>query len=162
MRIVHRYLGYFMAGIMAVYAFSGIILIYRDTNFLKSEKEYHKVLDKNLNEKQLKTELKMKGLEITSEKDNVLYFKDGTYNKITGEADYKKMELPLVIDKMAKLHKSKSEESLSPLNVFFGVCLLFFVVSSFWMFNVKSKAFKRGLIYTGAGLILAILLLLIG
>ncbi|MBN9313617.1 MAG: hypothetical protein BGO40_12200 [Chryseobacterium sp. 39-10] len=72
------------------------------------------------------------------------------------------MELPLVIDKMAKLHKSKSEESLSPLNVFFGVCLLFFVVSSFWMFNVKSKAFKRGLIYTGAGLILAILLLLIG
>ncbi len=75
MRIVHRYLGYFMAGIMTVYAFSGIILIYRDTNFLKSEKEYHKVLDKNLNEKQLKTELKMKGLEVTSEKDNVLYFK---------------------------------------------------------------------------------------
>lgn len=27
MRIVHRYLGYFMAGIMTVYAFSGIILI---------------------------------------------------------------------------------------------------------------------------------------
>ena len=30
MRITHRYLGYFAAGIMAVYALSGVLLIYRD------------------------------------------------------------------------------------------------------------------------------------
>ena len=38
MRIVHRYLGFFMAGIMAVYAISGVLLIYRDTDFLKQVK----------------------------------------------------------------------------------------------------------------------------
>ena len=30
MRIFHRYLGFFLAGIMAVYALSGIVLIFRD------------------------------------------------------------------------------------------------------------------------------------
>lgn len=35
MRIYHRYLGYFLAGIMAVYAISGLTMIFRDTDFLK-------------------------------------------------------------------------------------------------------------------------------
>jgi len=38
MRIYHRYLGFFLAGIMAIYALSGIVLIFRDTNFLKQER----------------------------------------------------------------------------------------------------------------------------
>jgi uncharacterized iron-regulated membrane protein len=42
MRIYHRYLGFFLAGIMAIYSVSGIIMIFRDTDFLK--KENHKVL----------------------------------------------------------------------------------------------------------------------
>lgn len=37
MRIIHRYLGFFLAGIMAVYALSGIIMIFRDTDFLKKK-----------------------------------------------------------------------------------------------------------------------------
>ena len=44
MRIYHRYLGFFLAGIMAVYTISGIILIFRDTDFLKSEKKISKQL----------------------------------------------------------------------------------------------------------------------
>ncbi len=43
MRVTHRYLGYFLAGIMAVYAVSGIILVYRDTDFLKSEKNMRRL-----------------------------------------------------------------------------------------------------------------------
>ena len=38
MRVFHRYLGFFLAGIMAVYSISGIVLIFRETEFLKSEK----------------------------------------------------------------------------------------------------------------------------
>ena len=38
MRVYHRYLGFFLAGIMAVYAISGIVLIFRETPFLKSDK----------------------------------------------------------------------------------------------------------------------------
>ena len=37
MRVYHRYLGFFLAGIMAIYSISGIILIFRETSFLKSE-----------------------------------------------------------------------------------------------------------------------------
>ena len=33
MRVYHRYLGFFLAGIMAVYAISGIVMIFRDTDF---------------------------------------------------------------------------------------------------------------------------------
>ncbi|CAA7196385.1 hypothetical protein [Chryseobacterium potabilaquae] len=161
MRITHRYLGYFLAGIMAVYAVSGVILVYRDTDFLKKEKKYEKVLEKNLSEKELGKELKIKNFEIEKTENNFQYFKQGSYNLITGEAKYSKKELPYILDKMTKLHKSQSKDKLSPLNTFFGIALFFFVISSFWMFNPKTKAFKRGMIFTAAGLVISIILLLI-
>ena len=46
--------------------------------------------------------------------------------------EYKKKELPFVLDKMTKLHKSQSKDTLSPLNTFFGISLFFFVISSFF------------------------------
>ncbi|ALR31312.1 hypothetical protein ATE47_12620 [Chryseobacterium sp. IHB B 17019] len=161
MRIVHRYLGYFLAGIMAVYSVSGILLVYRDTDFLKKEKNYDKVIDKNLSEKELGKELKIKNLEVEKTEGTVLKFKQGTYDASTGQAKYSKKELPFVLDKMTKLHKAQSKDTLSPLNTFFGVSLFFFVISSFWMFNPKTKAFKRGIIFTIAGLIVSIILIFI-
>ncbi|GAA4150215.1 hypothetical protein GCM10022217_02950 [Chryseobacterium ginsenosidimutans] len=161
MRITHRYLGYFLAGIMAVYALSGVLLVYRDTDFLKNEKKYDKVIGKNLSEKELGRELKMKNLEVEKTEGTVLKFKQGTYDSATGQAKYSKKELPFVLDKMTKLHKAQSKDTLSPLNTFFGISLFFFVISSFWMFNPKTKAFKRGMIFTIAGLIISILLLVI-
>ena len=158
MRIFHRYLGYLMAGIMAVYSISGVILVYRDTDFLKKENHYEKVFDKNLTEKQLGDETKIKNFEITKTENGIAYFKEGTYNSLTGKADYKKKELPFVWDKMTKLHKAKSAQALSPLNTFFGVCLFFFVISSFWMFPPKSKVFRRGMIFAAIGFVLALLL----
>ncbi|MDR6404540.1 MULTISPECIES: hypothetical protein [Chryseobacterium] len=161
MRIVHRYLGYFLAGIMAVYSVSGILLVYRDTDFLKKEKNYDKVIDKNLSEKELGKELKIKNLEVEKAEGTILKFKQGTYDASTGQAKYSKKELPFVLDKMTKLHKAQSKDTLSPLNTFFGVSLFFFVISSFWMFNPKTKAFKRGIIFTVAGLIVSIILMFI-
>ena len=54
MRIYHRYLGFFLAGIMAVYALSGIILIFRDTNFLKQEKQVNQQLKPGLSAEDLR------------------------------------------------------------------------------------------------------------
>ncbi len=161
MRIVHRYLGYFLAGIMAVYAISGILLVYRDTDFLKKEIKYEKKFDANLDEKALGKEIKIKGFEVDKTENGIMYFKQGTYNIATGEANYSKKELPFVLDKMTKLHKSQSKDTLSPLNTFFGISLFFFVISSFWMFNPKTKAFKRGMIFTAIGLVLALAMLFI-
>lgn len=161
MRIVHRYLGYFLAGIMMVYAVSGILLVYRDTDFLKKEIKYEKKFDANLDEKALGKEIKIKGFEVDKTENGIMYFKQGTYNIATGEAKYSKKELPFVLDKMTKLHKSQSKDTLSPLNTFFGISLFFFVISSFWMFNPKTKAFKRGMVFTAIGLVLAIAMLFI-
>ncbi|SFI13482.1 hypothetical protein [Halpernia frigidisoli] len=159
MRVTHRYLGFFMAGIMAMYSISGILLIYRDSDFLKKESIIEKNIGKNLSDKDLGKELKIKNMEVLKTEGNILSFKEGVYNSESGDVKYTKKELPLILKKMTNLHKAQSKDRLSLLNVFFGISLFFFVLSSFWMFNVKSKAFRRGMLYTAAGLILSVILI---
>jgi hypothetical protein len=161
MRVYHRYLGYFLAGIMAMYAISGIILIFRDTAFLKVEKQVEKSLKPNLKAEDLGKELKMRDLKIDREEGSLLYFKLGTYNKETGLARYNTKDLPPFLNKLTKLHKASTKEPLFFLNVFFGVSLLFFVISSFWMFLPKTSIFKKGLYFTLAGVLLTIILLIL-
>ncbi len=161
MRILHRYIGYFMAGIMAVYAISGVLLIYRDTDFLKKEKKFDKKIEANLPAEKLGKELKIKGLEVKEQKGDLLFFKEGTYNTKTGEAKYTKKDLPFFLKKMTELHKTDSKHKFAFLNTIFGASLFFFVLSSFWMFNPKSKIFKRGIIITTVGVLLALLLIFI-
>lgn len=59
MRPYHRYLGFFLAGIMTVYSISGIILIFRDTDFLKTEKQVEKNIKPNLKADEVGRELRM-------------------------------------------------------------------------------------------------------
>jgi uncharacterized iron-regulated membrane protein len=159
MRVIHRYLGFFLAGIMAVYALSGILLIFRDTDFLKQEKNTVAKLAPNLTEEELGKELHIKKLKVSREEDNILFFKDGSYNKINGTADYTTTSLPFIIEKMNHLHKAKTGQPLFFLNVFFGVSLLFFVISSFWMFLPKTTVFKKGIYFTAAGIVLTLIML---
>lgn len=159
MRIVHRYLGFFLAGIMAVYAFSGVILIYRDTDFLKTEKSIEKKLQPNLENEAIGKELKIKNFVVEKTEGNIVHFNNGTYNNNTGVANYTSKELPFVIKKFTELHKANSKSPLYFLNIFFGVSLLFFVVSSFIMFKPKTKNFKEGIYIAIVGVILTIVIL---
>ncbi|MDB5207908.1 MAG: rane protein, partial [Flavisolibacter sp.] len=93
------------------------------------------------------------------ESGDVQTFKGGTYNKASGDAVYKVKSLPPVMDKLTKLHKANSSQPLFFLNVFFSVSLLFFVISSFWMFLPKTTIFKKGLYFAVAGLVLTVVLL---
>ena len=161
MRVYHRYLGYFLAGIMAMYAISGITLIFRDTDFLKQEKQIEKQLKPGIESEELGKELKKKDLKIEKEEGDIISFKEGTYNKLTGIAKYSSRELPYYMQKLTKLHKASTKEPLFFLNVFFAISLLFFVVSSFWMFLPKTTIFKKGLYFTLAGIILTIILLIL-
>lgn len=161
MRIWHRYLGYFLAGIMAVYAASGVVMIFRDTDFLKKEETVSKKLKPGLSAADLGREVRMRDLKIESESGDVQSFKGGTYNKTTGDAVYKVKSLPVVMDKLTKLHKASSGQPLFFLNVFFGVSLLFFVVSAFWMFLPRTAIFRKGMYFALAGLILTIVLLFV-
>ena len=159
MRVIHRYLGFFLAGIMAVYALSGIVLIFRDTDFLKQKEEITKELAPNIAKEELGKALDMKRFNVEKEEGNIYYFKNGTYDKSTGVAKYTKTELPLILNKMTHLHKADTNEPLFFLNIFFGTSLLFFVISSFWMFMPSTSVFKKGMYFTLGGIVLTLLLL---
>ena len=161
MRLIHRYLGFFLVGIMAVYAISGIILIFRDTDFLKQERQITKQVKSDAQPDELGKLLQIKELKIDKSEGNTLYFKNGTYDKSTGTAIYSVKELPYFVDKMTHLHKAKSADPLFFFNIFFGLSLLFFVISSFWMFMPSSSTFKKGLYFTIGGIVLTLILLFV-
>lgn len=159
MRIYHRYLGFFLAGIMAIYSVSGIIMIFRDTDFLK--KENHKVLTVavNLKNEEIGPAIKIKNLKVKSDTLGVVTFEQGTYTRATGVADFKVKELPYLLNKITKMHKATHKDPLYYLNIFFGLSLFFFVMSSFWMFTPGSTIFKKGMYFTLAGIVLALVML---
>lgn len=159
MRIYHRYLGFFLAGIMTIYALSGVVLIFRNNDFLKKDVHTVTTLVPNLTEKELGEQLKLRNVYFEPSNDVVKKFKQGTYNLQTGVADYKEKKYPYFINKLIKLHKATAKDPLYYLNIFFGVSLLFFVISSFFMFLPKTTIFKNGIYYTLAGIVLTVIVL---
>src|SRR5688572_11895295 len=99
MRIWHRYLGFFLAGIMAVYAFSGVIMIFRTTDFLKKEVHETRTVEPNLNDKKLGEILKIRDLRFQNSNGAIQNFKQGSYNSETGVADFTVKKYPFIIDK---------------------------------------------------------------
>jgi len=161
MRVIHRYLGFFLVGIMAVYATSGTVMIFRDTDFLKQEKEIVKQISPNAEGEEIGQQLGIRGFKIEKEEGNIISFENGTYDKSTGEATYSIKALPSILEKMTNLHKARSAQPLFFLNIFFAISLLFFVISSFWMFMPSTSIFKKGLYFTFGGIVLTLILLFI-
>lgn len=143
-RLIHRYLGFFLAGIMFMYSLTGITLIFRDSDTFKREVRVEKQLEKNLEKLP-----KLKGA------------KNINYNKTTGVVTYSQMKSPKILGLMEKIHKAKSSDPLYFFNIFFGLSLLFFVVSSYWMFLPQTAVFKKAIYFTLAGISLAAVMLLI-
>ena len=105
--------------------------------------------------------VKLRDLKAKSENGDTIFFTQGFYNKVTGEEKHTVKTLPKMLEKMSQLHKANTKHPLFYLNVFFGASLLFFVLSSFWMFLPKTTIFKKGLYYTLAGVVLTLVLLFI-
>jgi len=131
-------------------------MIFRNTDFLKVEKQIERTLEPNLDTIGLGQALRIRGLRAVEESASHLFFANGSYDKVTGEVSYRSKELPLVLKKMTQMHKATSNQPLFYLNLFFGGALLFFVVSSFFMFLPGSKIYKRGMCVALAGLVLTI------
>lgn len=161
MRMYHRYLGFFLAGIMAVYALSGILMIFRNTDFLKSEKTREKQFPTDIKHEELGKALKIRDFKIEKVQNGLLYFSQGTFNTSTGIATVTTKEWPRALEKMTKLHKATSNDPLFFLNIFFGLSLLFFVVSAFWMFLPNTDMFRKGIYFAIGGILLTLILLLI-
>ncbi|MFM6924879.1 MAG: hypothetical protein ACKOU7_05205 [Ferruginibacter sp.] len=87
------------------------------------------------------------------------FFKGGNYNAQSGAVTYTTKKLLPFVEKLTHLHKAGTRDPLFFLNVFFCVSLLFFVISSFWMFMPKTSIFKKGLYFTLAGIVLALVMI---
>lgn len=161
MRIYHRYLGFFLTGIMAVYSISGIMMIFRNTDAFKVTKNISKTMEKNLEGEELGRALRIRGFKVKEAQGDVLVFDQGTYNKATGEAKYVQKELPFLLDKIEHMHKATTESPLFFLNIFFGLSLFFFVISSFWMFMPGTTPFKKGMYFVLGGIILTLIMVFI-
>jgi hypothetical protein len=103
--------------------------------------------------------IKIKDLKIEKEDGGVLYFKQGSFDRNTGLVTYKANQYPFILEKMTKMHKATTNQPLFFLNIFFGLSLLFFVISAFWMFMPSSDIFKKGLYFSLGGAILVLILL---
>ena len=160
-REFHRYLGFFLAGIMAVYAFSGIVLTFRNTDTFKKKEVVEQLIESGLSEEELADALNMR-LTVSKTEDGVIFFSnDGTYQIASGKVSYVKTSYPLLLAKMNKLHLMNTTNPLFWLAIFFGISLMFFSVSAFFMFNTGAPIYKKGLYFAVAGAALTIVLLLV-
>lgn len=161
MRQLHRDIGFLLIGLTIVFSLSGIVLIYRDTDVFKVEKNYQKTLKTNLNQDGLRDEIHIRRLRITSETEQEILFDEGSYNKATGIAEYTLMEYPLIISKLSNMHKAISRETLHWVITIYGVLLFFLALSSFWMFKPGTALFKRSLLLGGIGIAFAVILIFV-
>lgn len=158
-RLIHRYLGFYLVGIIAVYAISGITLIFRKGDTFKKSVTENIQLAPQLEIESLANQLKINDLNIKNIEGDVYYFDQGQYNIKSGKATYTTKKIPFVLDKMQKLHKATTKSPIYWLNIFFGLSLLFFVISAFWMFMPSTTVFKRGIYFSILGFIMTIIIL---
>lgn len=161
MRFLHNKIGFFITGLVIIYSLSGIIQIYRDTDFLKHEVLHGKQLATNLNEAQIGANLRLRDFKVTKTAGDTLYFKEGTYNVSTGKASYVTKEWYSWIVPFTELHKSSSRDAGHYLTTLFGICLFFMSVSAFWMFKPGTKLFSRGVLLTIAGVVASLIMLIL-
>jgi len=160
-RVIHRYLGFFLAGIMFVYAVSGVVLIFRKTDFLKKDVRTERQLTAQLPTPEIGKALKLKNFVVDRKEGDTYYFKGGSYNATSGMAVQTKKQLPYILNQMTHLHKATTNDPLYFLNIFFGLSLLFFVISSFWMFRPDTGVFRKGMYFTLGGIVLTLILLFV-
>ena len=160
-RSLHRNIGFFVIGLTIIYSISVIVLTYRDTNFLKHETLVEKTLSPNMETSELGEVLHLRDFKVLKNEGEIVYFQNGTYNKVTGFVKYSKTELPAIFNKFTNLHKASSKNLKHLFSTLFGILLSFLAISSFWMFKTKTKLFRRGICIAGLGVVSAAILLVL-
>jgi len=161
MRALHRDIGFLVIGFTIIFSLSGIMLVYRTTDFLKKEKIVEKTVSANLDETALASELHLRSLEVEKEENGIVYFSNGTYEKNTGLVKYSTKELPSFIDKLNGLHRTSSKSLIHVFSTLYAILLFFLAISSFWMFKPSTKMFKRGIVFAVIGIVIAVVALLL-
>ncbi len=161
MRSLHRDIGALVVGLTIIFALSGIIFVYRDVGLLHYDKTIQRNLAPNLDESSLGAALHLRGYKVLENNADEIVFQGGRYKKSTGMAVYKNNEYPALFKKLAMLHKSVSASAIHWVTLCYAILLLFLAISSFWMYNPKTKVFKRFLFLSGVGFVFSAVLLLL-
>ena len=167
MRTLHRNIGFFVIGLTLIYSLSGIVLVYRTTDFLKQDTPVQKTIAKNIDSTELAKVLRVKEINIIKTEGNTLFFKagaaihNGKYDKATGMISYTEKQLPAILNKLNGLHKASSRDSVHIFSVIYGLLLCFLAVSSFWMIKPGTQLFRKGIYISMAGFVTAIVLLFV-
>ncbi len=160
-RCLHRDIGFLLIGLTIIYALSGILLMYRTTGFLKTETHVTQEVAKGLEGMELGKALRMRHFQVERQDGDRIFFQGGSYDRSTGVATYTKQEFPAVLDRLIKVHKLSSDNTLHLLALVYAALLLFLALSSLLMYRPGTRSFRRGMTLSAAGGILAILLLFI-
>ena len=112
MRILHRDLGYLVFGLVIIYALSGIVLLYCNTDFLKQEAMAERQLKPGLADEKLGREMRLREIRIIKKEGNVVYFQNGTYNKASGMAQFSQKDLIFSFNKFVNFHKAISSNKM--------------------------------------------------
>jgi len=155
MRTLHRDVGFMVVGFTLIFSISGIILIFRETDFLKTERIVEKTLSPNMESSDVGKALHIRDLKVLKEEGDVIYFQNGNYDKKTGNVNYTSKELPSLFNKLNNIHKSSSKNIIHWFTLVYGVALLFLAISSFWMYKPKTKMFRRGIVFVFVGFVIA-------
>lgn len=157
MRSLHRYLGFFVAGLMLVYAISGIVLLMRDTGFMQTETTIEKTLPGGMKGEQIGEALHERHLEIKDETPTKVTFKGGgEYDKTTGKVSYVKEDVIFPFNKLISLHKLSTKTPFVVIGMVGAVALLLLVITSFFMFSTNTRMFKRGMAWAIAGIVITL------
>ncbi|MDA1144663.1 MAG: hypothetical protein O3B94_06885 [Bacteroidetes bacterium] len=125
-RVIHRYLSFFLAGIMFVYALSRITLTFRDKYYFKKPIVVEKTIEK--------------GLENLP---NIKGASNIEYNSETGDLSYTQMQPPKILGALEKMHKALSSKPLYFLKVFFGISLHFFFFLPIGCFSHRQMFLRK-------------------
>lgn len=161
MRGLHRDIGYFIFGMVIIYALSGIVLIYRNTEFLKHEVTIERLLKPEMEIEGIGKELRLRDLKATKTEGEIIFFQNGSYNKTSGATVFTSNEVIFPFNKFMNFHKAISSKATHWFNLIFGVLVLFMSISSLWMFKAGTKTFRRGMILVGVGILFTVILLLL-
>lgn len=159
--IFHRDVGAFLVGLLMFFSLSGVVLVFRDTSFLKSTTQISKTLKPGISPKKLGKKLKIKKFKVEKVQGDVVFFRQGTYNKKTGKAEYRLSKLIFPFDRLTSLHKASTKHKTYIIIVIFGLLTFLMALSSLWMLKRGHRFYKRNLMITGAGMLFALILLLL-
>ncbi|MDO5523937.1 MAG: hypothetical protein Q4G48_07835 [Bacteroidia bacterium] len=161
MRVLHRDIGFLTIGLTIVYALSGVLLIYRNTDFMKVSKTEEMQLETGLKGGNLGPQLRIRSFNVEREEGSNIFFKEGVYNAETGIATVtRKVYIP-PFDKLVNLHKVTGVSNVSVIALIYGFMLTFLAVSSLFMFKFGSRKSRRGMVMIAVSVVMTIAIVML-